>query len=287
MTEPKKKDPPQNETGSYELSLDDTLVQIPDEGMDALFEDAVGAVEKHRKPKSDGSDGDGTPESERDAASEDAAEEAADADSPSASSSEADSYGGSEEEPEGRVSKAAAENAEMLRDRLVRTMADFDNFRKRTEREKADLRKQAAGSVLRDVLEVVDNLERALSASGRLDELKQGVEMILKQQVDILRRHGVERVESVGEAFDPNIHEAVAREEGSADLGGPTVTSELQAGYRHHDRLLRPAMVTVAVPPAKPKRDVREAVAESAADEDGDDVDYDYDDEHTVIGIDV
>lgn len=285
MTEPKKKDPPQNETDSYELSLDDTLVQIPEEGMDALFEDAVGAVEKHRKPKSEGSDDDGAPEAEPETAPEDDAEKAAEAGVET--SSEADSDSGSEEDSEGRASKAAAENGEMLRDRLVRTMADFDNFRKRTEREKADLRKQAAGSVLRDVLEVVDNLERALSASGRLDELKQGVEMILKQQVDILRRHGVERVESVGEAFDPNIHEAVAREEGSADLGGPTVASELQAGYRHHDRLLRPAMVTVAVPPAKPKGDVREAVAENAADEDGDDVDFDYDDEHTVIGIDV
>lgn len=277
MTEPKKKDPPQNETGSYELSLDDTLAQIPEEGMDALFEDAVGAVEKRRKTKTESAES--TSEDEVEADAEPAEAKVADAaDSPDNGATETESS-----EP----TKAAAENAEMLRDRLVRTMADFDNFRKRTEREKSDLRKQAAGSVLRDVLEVVDNLERALSASGKLDELKQGVEMILKQQVDILRRHGVERVESVGQTFDPNVHEAVAREEGDADLDGPTVATELQAGYRHHDRLLRPAMVTVAVPPAKPKRDVREAVAENTADEDGDDVDFDYDDEHTVIGIDV
>lgn len=277
MTEPKKKDLPQNETGSYELSLDDTLVQIPEEGMDALFEDAVGAVEKRRKTTTDAPESEVEAEAEPEAAEEAAAEPADDA--------PAEKVPGEEESAE--PSKAATENAELLRDRLVRTMADFDNFRKRTDREKADLRKQAAGSVLRDVLEVVDNLERALSASGKLDELKQGVEMILKQQVDILRRHGVERVESVGQPFDPNVHEAVAREEGDADLDGPTVASELQAGYCHHDRLLRPAMVTVAVPPAKPKSDVREAIAEGAADEDDDDVDFDYDDEHTVIGIDV
>ena len=284
MTESKKKkDPPENDTGSYELSLDDTLVQLPDEGMDALFEDAVEAVEKRRKPKSD-------------EASDDQAGERAETENEPAAQDVESKAPGKDSEAAPDISAAAAENSDALRDRLVRTMADFDNFRKRTDREKADLRKLAAGSVLRDFLEVVDNLERALSASGKLDELKQGVEMILKQQVDILRRHGVERVESVGQPFDPNVHEAVAREEGGTDLDVPTVATELQAGYSHHDRLLRPAMVTVAVPPAKPKQakpkeDVREAVAEGGPEdgdaESGNDVDFDFDDEHTVIGLDV
>ncbi|MDA8018050.1 MAG: nucleotide exchange factor GrpE [Thermoanaerobaculia bacterium] len=260
MTEPNEKDQ-SKESGSYELSLDDTLVRLPEEGMDALYEDAVEAVERRRKPKDDED-----PVSADETSGDESAEES------------------NAEAPE--MSQAAAENAEMLRDRLVRTIADFDNFRKRTDREKADVRRQAAGSVLREILEVVDNLERALSASGKLDELKQGVEMILRQQVDILRRHGVERVESVGQPFDPNLHEAVAREEGDADLDVPTVATEMQAGYRHHDRLLRPAMVTVAVPPAKPKVDVREVVAEGTTG-DNEDVDFDYDDENTVIGIDV
>lgn len=272
MTEPKKK-PPETETDSYELSLDDTLVQIPDEGIDSLFEDAVESVEKRRKPKA-----------------EDEGESAAQGGDGISAAKPSETAVAQADAGASDLPQAASEDAEKMRERLIRTMADFDNFRKRTDREKSDLRKQAAGSVLRDILEVVDNLERALSASGKLDELKQGVEMILRQQVDILRRHGVERVESVGQPFDPNVHEAVAREEGGADLDVPTVATELQAGYRHHERLLRPAMVTVAVPPAKskeanPKEDVRDAVADGAAD--NDDADFDYDDEHTVIGIDV
>lgn len=254
MTDDDKKRSPK-ETDSYELSLDDTIASAPATGIDSLFEDALEAVEKRR-----------TKGGEEQASEPEAADENPEAGTPEPKAAD-------------KVDQELADEVEKLRGRLVRTMADFDNFRKRTDREKTDLRKQAAGSVLRDFLEVVDNLERALSASGKLDELKQGVEMILKQQVDILRRHGVERVESVGQPFDPNVHEAVAREEGGPDLDGPTVMSEMQAGYRHHDRLLRPAMVTVAVPPAKRTKDVREALDEEEPD-------FDFDGEHTIIGID-
>jgi molecular chaperone GrpE len=138
-----------------------------------------------------------------------------------------------------------------LKERLMRTLADFDNFRKRTEREKASLGKFAIFDVVKDFLQVSDNLERAMAASGKLEDLKLGLEMVLKLQEDILRRHGVEKVESVNRPFDPTIHEAVSREE-SGKVEVATVTTELQPGYLLYDRLLRPAMVTVAVPASSP-----------------------------------
>lgn len=139
------------------------------------------------------------------------------------------------------------EETARLRERLVRTMAEFDNYRKRTEREKESLRQIGIFDVVRDFLGVVDNLERALESSGNVEDLKQGLRMILKQQDEVLRRYGVEVIEALGEPFDPTLHEAVAREE-SADVEVPTVTAELQKGYRLRDRLLRPAMVHVAMP---------------------------------------
>lgn len=133
-----------------------------------------------------------------------------------------------------------------LRDRLLRTLADFDNFRKRAERERDEQRRYAGTEVLRDVLPVVDNLERALESNGDNDEMTEGVELILRQVLDMLRRHGVVRVEAQGQAFDPGVHEAVSRQE-SEEVDVPTVSEELQAGYVLKDRLLRPAMVVVTV----------------------------------------
>lgn len=135
-----------------------------------------------------------------------------------------------------------------LRDRSVRTLADFDNYRKRSERERRDAVRYAAAAPLGDLLEVVDNLGRALAAGGTADDLKLGVEMTLRQLEDVLRRHGVESVPASGERFDPAHHEAVSRLE-DPDVEAPTVVEELQRGYRLHDRLLRPARVVVAVPP--------------------------------------
>lgn len=136
---------------------------------------------------------------------------------------------------------------EDLRDRSLRTLADYENYRKRVEREKAEDRRYAGIEVLREVLAVVDNLERAIAAPGSVDELKAGVELILKQLHDLLRRHGVLPVAAAGEAFDPNVHEAVSREH-DPGVDRPTVTAEHQRGYRMHDRLLRPAVVAVALP---------------------------------------
>lgn len=156
----------------------------------------------------------------------------------------------------GRAAVLEKELAE-LRDLSVRTMADFDNFRKRSEREKASLKRYALFDPLKDFLGVADNLERALAAGGTAEDLKLGVEMTVRQLSETLRRHGVEPVEAVGKAFDPTVHEAVSRLE-MEDLDGPTVIEEMQRGYLLHDRLLRPAMVAVGMPvkgSAKPGSD--------------------------------
>ena len=134
-----------------------------------------------------------------------------------------------------------------LRDRTMRTLADFDNFRKRAERERQDLKRYALLEPLRHFLEIVDNLGLALSAAGSAEDLKRGVEMIHRQMQDLLRRFDVKEIEALNQPFDPAIHEAVSREE-DPTVDKPTVTGELRRGYRLHDRLLRPSMVKVAVP---------------------------------------
>lgn len=138
-----------------------------------------------------------------------------------------------------------------LRDRSMRTLADFDNYRKRAERERQEAKRFAVMEPLRDLLDVVDNLERAVEASGSVEDLRQGVDMILRQLDDMLKRHGVTAVEAEGQPFDPAVHEAVARRE-SDQVDEPMVDAEYQKGYLLHDRLLRPARVVVAVPADEP-----------------------------------
>ena len=147
------------------------------------------------------------------------------------------------------------ENAE-LRERLLRALADFENQRKRTDRERQDLRRYALFDTMRDLVAVTDNLERAAAAGGAVEDLKAGVDMILQQMRETLRRHGVTAVEAVGRPFDPAEHEAVTREEDPA-VSSPVVTAELQRGYKMHDRLLRPAMVRVSVPAERDEQDPR------------------------------
>lgn len=136
---------------------------------------------------------------------------------------------------------------QQLRDRSMRTLADFDNFRKRVDRERSDQRRYAGAEILRELLSVIDNLERASEAQGSVEELREGVELILRQLAELLKRHGVERVPSTGHRFDPAAHEAVVRHE-SDDVAEPTIVKDLQTGYWLRDRLLRPALVEVAVP---------------------------------------
>lgn len=153
---------------------------------------------------------------------------------------------GSREPDEDETAKLRREIAD-LRDRSMRTLADFDNFRKRAERERQESRRYALLEPLRDFVEIVDNLGLALSASGSADDLKRGVEMIHRQMQDLLRRHGVKEIEALSQPFDPALHEAVSREE-DPTVQKPTVVAELRRGYLLHDRLLRPSMVKVAVP---------------------------------------
>lgn len=144
------------------------------------------------------------------------------------------------------VSRLQAEIAD-LRDRSIRTLADFDNFRKRAEREREDQRRYALSEVLREFLAIQDNLDLALTAGGSIEDVRRGVEMISRQLRDLLRRHGVEEVAAQGERFDPAIHEAVSRAE-DPHVSEPTVAEVMRRGYRVHERLLRPAMVKVVVP---------------------------------------
>jgi molecular chaperone GrpE len=153
---------------------------------------------------------------------------------------------------EGELKKLTDERQEM-NDRLARRQAEFDNFRKRTERERTETYNRALGEVVRRLLPVLDNLQRALDAE-RVVEMREseefrhflhGVELINRQLGGVLEGLGVEVVPTVGERFDPHVHEAVATEE--TDAHEPdTVTQEMQRGYRLGDKLLRPAMVKVA-----------------------------------------
>lgn len=134
---------------------------------------------------------------------------------------------------------------EELRDRYMRTLADYENYRKRADREKQDFFKYAMAGVLKDLLPVLDNFDRALEHAEEGDDFHKGVALIYKQFFDVLQRHGVRVIDEGGVHFDPNIHEAVVTEE-NPDLPSHTVTAILQKGYFLHDRLLRPALVKVA-----------------------------------------
>lgn len=143
---------------------------------------------------------------------------------------------------------AAERQARENHDRFLRTAAELDNFRKRKEREIGDLRKYANQTLLRELLGVVDNLERALAASRENDEpegLAEGVEMTLKELLKIFDQFGVTAITALEQPFDPNLHEAVMQEPSDA-VPANTVIRELQKGYLLRDRLLRPAMVVVS-----------------------------------------
>ena len=147
------------------------------------------------------------------------------------------------------VSQAPAGSSDELRDlkdRYMRTLADFDNFRKRSEREKADFFKYALTGTIRELLPILDNFDRAFDHAEAGDDFHTGVVMIYKQLADVLLKSGIRVVDEAGVHFDPNIHEAVVREE-DPSVPSYTVTQILQKGYFLHDRLIRPALVKVAV----------------------------------------
>lgn len=141
----------------------------------------------------------------------------------------------------------AREEADAFRDRLQRTKADFDNYRKRKESEVERARREARDDLLEDLVEVLDSFDRALEQADS-EEAQQGIEMIRKQFLGVLESDGVERVEPEGEAFDPRFHEAVLREATDEAEEG-TILQVLQAGYVRGDTTLRPARVKVASAP--------------------------------------
>jgi molecular chaperone GrpE len=152
--------------------------------------------------------------------------------------------------PADPIAQLAAERDE-LRDRLLRTAADFDNFRKRSRKDIEEALRTGRESVLREILPVIDNLERAAAAaesSESVGAVAEGVRMVLKSFEDTASRIGLERVKALGERFDPALHDAVQQVE-SADAEPGTILAEAQPGYRLGTRLLRAAMVVVAKKP--------------------------------------
>jgi molecular chaperone GrpE len=134
-----------------------------------------------------------------------------------------------------------------LHDRLLRKTAEFDNFRKRVERDRKDMIEWAAADVLGDLLVIVDDFDRALAAPAppEAQSVKAGLELIHRQLSELLKKRGVTVVEALGADFDPHLHQAVAYEEVAGAREGEVV-GVLAKGYKLGDRLLRPAMVKVA-----------------------------------------
>ena len=139
-----------------------------------------------------------------------------------------------------------AEN-QSLRDQLLRVMADLENVRRRSRIDREEAAQYGAQDLLRDLVPVADNLDRALSAEGATAEsLRQGVELTHRLMMEILRKHGLEEAPGVGAPFDPNLHEAVMRVEPTDEIPVGTIATEMQKGYVLRGRLIRPGMVTVA-----------------------------------------
>jgi molecular chaperone GrpE len=130
---------------------------------------------------------------------------------------------------------------------LLRKTAEFENYRKRVDRERREASQYAAGDLLEALLPIVDDFERALAveAGPEATAYRQGVELIYKQLQDLLARRGVTAIEAVGQPFDPHVHQAITYESSPGHAEGEVI-EEVRRGYRHGDRLLRPAMVKVA-----------------------------------------
>jgi molecular chaperone GrpE len=144
------------------------------------------------------------------------------------------------------------EELQETKDQLLRTAADFDNYRQRTRRELDEQRQYAAMPVMRDLLPVTDNLYRAVESaeqSADFENLVQGVRMVLTQFQQVLNEHGLSEIEGVDETFDPHVHEATAQQPSDEHAAG-TVAQVVQSGYRLHDRVVRPAKVVVSSGPS-------------------------------------
>lgn len=155
---------------------------------------------------------------------------------------------GAAESPADLVVSELTRQRDDYHDRLLRKAAEFDNYRKRVDRERREFADMAAVDLLTELLPLVDDLERALQAEAGSEAAvayRMGVELIHKQLLELLRRRGVVPIDALGADFDPRVHQAVIHEASDAHRDGE-VMAELRRGYRLGDRLLRPAMVKVA-----------------------------------------
>lgn len=148
--------------------------------------------------------------------------------------------------------RGKAAKAEENWDKYVRLSADLDNFKKRAARERIEAIRYANEAVLEKLLPIVDNFEAALAAAsantGNVDSLRQGIQMIYTQLKSCLNDAGVEEIDAMNKAFDPNLHEAVSQQP-TADVPEGQVVQQMRKGYKYRDRLIRPAMVVVAKQP--------------------------------------
>lgn len=155
-----------------------------------------------------------------------------------------------EEKPEEDAQKEEQEKAETSEEdetwseKYTRLMADFQNFRKRTEKEKADVYSYANEKIMTDLLAVLDNFERALASECKDEAYADGMKMIFKQLSDILTASGLEEIDAVGQDFDPNFHHAVLTDNND-DFDSGKVTEVLQKGYKLNGKVIRPSMVKV------------------------------------------
>lgn len=143
-----------------------------------------------------------------------------------------------------------AENAE-LKDRILRSHAELENFRRRSQKESLDAMKYQSVPVIRDMLPGIDNLQRAIDAAEQTGDgakLIDGIKMVSQQFTDALKKHSAEPIQPEGEQFDPNLHEALTQIP-SADHPPMTVLQVIEVGYKIHDRVLRPAKVMVSCAP--------------------------------------
>ena len=240
MNEKEEKESPSRSAFDLEIETEPDTAEIMREAVQAV--EAVGSVRRDSEIDESGEVG------------TDAAEGEADSDAQSDAETNTNESDGQE------ALKLRLAEAE---ERAMRALADYENFRRRVDRERVEYARYAAENALSEFLPVLDNLDRALGAEGDASDLKQGVEMIQRQTVELLGRLNVVAVPSVGERFDPSVHEAVAKAEDS-DVDHPTVAEEYQTGYLLHDRLLRPSMVRVALPPEEPSVSKPEADSDDA-----------------------
>lgn len=172
---------------------------------------------------------------------------AADADQTSASADNPSRAHGDDPSGPNEGTAALRRERDDFQDRWMRTTAEFDNFRKRIERERKDLADFVSFEILLEILPVIDDLERALQANAgdSVEGYRRGVELIHKRVLDMLRKRGVSPIDATGKDFDPHIHQAVAREVSERYRDGEVI-EEMQRGYLLGDKLLRPTMVKVA-----------------------------------------